>query len=160
MTGHQFDSSSDTSLNGHLHYPNDLDGPLNEGTTDKILQYRADYNNRPSNVISTMSPIRSTSGSLHSEFVSLLFLQVHRETDRFFASSGVQFDQSTSGQFRYRRAALSSQIKSSKVGNILTKSAALSITFNIDGTPKASKSHTHPSHSQTSRLLTSSLSYL
>ena len=35
-------------------------------------------------------------------------------------------------------------------------SAVLRITLNIDGTPIASKSHTHPSHSQTSRLLTSS----
>ena len=30
--------------------------------------------------------------------------------------------------------------------------------LNIDGAPIVSKSHTHPSHSQTSRLLTSSLS--
>jgi hypothetical protein len=34
---------------------------------------------------------------------------------------------------------------------------ALGININIDGAPIASKSHTHPSHSQTSRLLTSSL---
>ena len=45
-------SSSDPSLNGHLHYPNDLYGPLNEAAADKIRQYRADYNNRPSNAIS------------------------------------------------------------------------------------------------------------
>ncbi len=32
------------------------------------------------------------------------------------------------------------------------------ININLDGAPIASKSHTHPSHSQTSRLLTSSLS--
>ena len=32
------------------------------------------------------------------------------------------------------------------------------INFKIDGSPVASRSHTHPSHSQTSRLLTSSLS--
>jgi hypothetical protein len=73
--------------------------------------------------------------SLFIEFVSLLFLQVHRETGR---------------------AAFSSQIKS-KVGNILAKDA-LWITLNIDGVPIVSKSHTHPSHSETSRLLTSSLS--
>jgi hypothetical protein len=30
-----------------------------------------------------MPPIASTSGRLHSEFVSLLFLQAHRETDLF-----------------------------------------------------------------------------
>ena len=53
----RFGSSSDPSLNGHLHYPNDLDGPLNEAVIDKIRQYRADYNNRPSHVISFISVI-------------------------------------------------------------------------------------------------------
>jgi hypothetical protein len=104
-----------------------------------------------------MSDIDTTSGRLHSEFVCLLFLQDHRETDRFFAASGVQLAQSTSGQFHYRCAAFSSQLKS-KVGNILTKASSLRITLNIDGAPIDPKSHTHPSHSQTSRLLTSSLS--
>ena len=42
--------------------------------------------------ISFMSPIPSTSGKLHSEFVRLLFLQDHRETDRFFTTSGVLLD--------------------------------------------------------------------
>jgi hypothetical protein len=55
----RFGSSSDPSLNGHLHYPNDLDGPLNEAVIDKIRQYRADYNNRPSNAISFMPAITS-----------------------------------------------------------------------------------------------------
>jgi hypothetical protein len=93
----------------------------------------------------------------HSEFVFLLFLQAHRETDRFFAPSGVQLAQPTSGLFHFRHAAFSSHLKA-KVGNILAKAAALRINLNIDGTPIASKSHTHSSHSQTSRLLTSSLS--
>ena len=30
------------------------------------------------------------SGSLHNEFVCFLFLQAHRETDRFLPTSGVQ----------------------------------------------------------------------
>ncbi len=51
----------------------------------------------------------------------------------------------------------SSMIKS-RVGNILAKAASLRINLNLDGSSIASKSHTHPSHSQTSRLLTSSLS--
>ena len=68
-------------------------------------------------------------------------------------SSGVQLEQPTSVQFHYRRVAFSSHLKS-KVGKILVKTAALRITLNIDGAPIASKSHTHPSHSQTSRLLT------
>ena len=50
------------------------------------VKYRTDYNNKqqinnPPNVISFMSTITSTSGRLHSEFVLLLFLQAHRETD-------------------------------------------------------------------------------
>ena len=104
-----------------------------------------------------MPSIDSTSGRLHSEFVRLLFLQAHRETDRFFSDSGVQLPHSTSGQFHYHRPAFSSQLKS-KIDNILTKAEALRSTLNIDGPPLASRSHTHPSHSQTSRLLTSSLS--
>ncbi len=140
ITHDRFGSSSDPSINGHLHYPNDLDGSLKETAADKIRQYHVDYNKRPSNSISFMPTIASTSGRLHSELVRLLFLQVHRETDRFFAASGVQFAQSDRGQFHYKRAAFSSQLKS-KVGSILTKAAALWITLNIDGTHIASKSH-------------------
>jgi hypothetical protein len=80
-------SSTDPNLNGLLKYPNNLDQSLNDTTVDKIRKYRADYNNRSPNVVSFMPAIAS--GRLHSEFVRLLFLQTHRETDRFFAGSGV-----------------------------------------------------------------------
>jgi hypothetical protein len=75
----------------------------------------------------------------------------------FLTASGVQSAQSTSDQFHFRRAAFSSGLKN-KVGLALAKVAALRVNLNLDGAPIASKSHTHPSHSQTSRLLTSSLS--
>ena len=104
-----------------------------------------------------MSTIASTSGSLHSVFVRLLFLQAHRETDLLFADSGVHLQLSNRTQFHYRRVTFSSQIKS-KVGDILAHVATLRITLNIDGTPIPSKPHTHPSHSQPSRLLTSFIS--
>ena len=198
-------------MHGNLHYPNDIDRSLNEAAADKIRKYRADYDNNPPSTISFMTAIASTSGRIHSEFIRLLFLQAHRETDRFFTALGVQLAQSTSGFFHFRRAAFSSQVKvkvgstlakaaglrvklnidgapityrthvfwlaqstsgqfhfrhaafssqlKPKVGNILDKAAALRITLNIDGAPIDSKSHTHPSHSQTSRLLTSSLSF-
>jgi hypothetical protein len=55
----------------------------------KIRQYLTDYNNRPSKTITFMSVITSTSRRIHNEFAFLLFLQTHRETDRFFAVSGV-----------------------------------------------------------------------
>ncbi len=60
---------------------------LNETAGDKIRKNRADYNNN--NVISFMSVIGSTSGRSHNEFVRLIFLQDHRETDRFYVASGV-----------------------------------------------------------------------
>ena len=108
-----------------------MDKSLNEAVADKIQKYRTDYNNNP-NTISFMPTIPSTSGRLHSEFIRILFLQAHRETDRFMLKS--------------------------RVSSILAKAAALRINLNLDGAPITSKSHTHPSHSQTSRLLTSSLS--
>ena len=124
-----------TPLLTHLKYPNTLDQSLNDAAADKIRKYRADYN---------------------SEFVRLLFLQAHRETDRFFAASGVQSAQSTS-VFHFRRAAFLQQLKS-KVGHSLVKAGGWRVVLNLDGAPITSKSHTHPSHSETSRLLTSSLS--
>jgi hypothetical protein len=48
-----FGSSSDPSLNGHLHYPNDIDRSLNEASADKMRKYHADYNNNPL----TLSPL-------------------------------------------------------------------------------------------------------
>jgi hypothetical protein len=75
----------------------------------------------------------------------------------FFASSGVQSSQFERDQFHFHRAAFSQHLHS-KVGLALAKSVALRINLNIDGAPIAFKSHTHPSHSETSRLLTSSLS--
>jgi hypothetical protein len=137
-------------------YIQDIDKSLNEAAADKIRKYRADYNNNPPNAISFMPVIVSTSDRLHSEFIRLLFLQDHRKTDRFFAASGVQLAQFDRGYFHFRRAAFS--MLKSKCVNILAKAAVLRINLNLDGTPITSKSHTHPSHSQTSRLLTSSLS--
>jgi hypothetical protein len=101
----QFGGSSDPNLNGNLHYPNNIDRSLIETADDKIRKYCVDYNYNPPHSVSFMSVIASTSGRLHSEFVRLFFLQAHRETDRFFAVSGVQLAQSTSALFHFRRAA-------------------------------------------------------
>ncbi len=150
-------SSTDPNLNGHLKWPNNFDQSLNDATADKVRKYRADYNNRPPSAVSFMTAIVSTSGRLHSEFVRLLFLQSHRETDRFFGVSGVLSAQSDRGFYHYRHAAVSVKLKR-KVGLALAKEEALRITVNLDGAPIISRTHTHPSHSQTSRLLTSSLS--
>jgi hypothetical protein len=138
-------------------HPNNIDRSQNEDADDKIRKYRADYNNNPPNTVSFMTVITSTSGRLHSEFVRLLFLQTHRETDLFFTVSGVQHVIHDLDQFHFHRAAFAQQLKS-RDGLDLAKTTVLRITLNLDGAPIISKSHTHPSHSQTSRLLTSSLS--
>jgi hypothetical protein len=62
---------------------------LNESSPDKIRKHRPDYRNNPPDTVSFMTVITRTSGRLHSEFVRLLFLQDHRETDRFFTVLGV-----------------------------------------------------------------------
>ncbi len=77
-------SSTDPGLNGHVRYPNNLDQFLNDTTGDKIRRYRADYSNNPPRGIGFIPSIVSTSGRLHSEFIRILFLQTHRETDLFF----------------------------------------------------------------------------
>jgi hypothetical protein len=67
--------------------------------------------------------------------VVVLFLKAHRETDRFFAASGVQLAQTQRGMFHFRRAAFSVQLNA-KVGSNLTKDEDLRINLNIDGEPK------------------------
>jgi hypothetical protein len=124
----RFGSSSDPSLNGHLHYPMDIDRSINEAAADKIRKYRADYSSNPPSAVSFMPAIASTSGRLHIEFIRLLFLQVHRETDRFCVASGVQLAQTTCGLFHYHRSAFSSMLKS-RVGNILAKVSAFNSTY-------------------------------
>jgi hypothetical protein len=125
-------SRADSDLNGHLRYPNNLDQSLNDTACDKLRRYRADYNYNPSRGVGFMPAVASASGRLHSEFMRILFLQTHRETDRFFAVSGVLSAQSDRGFFHYHRAVFSSMFKS-RVGNILVKAAALRINLNIDG---------------------------
>jgi hypothetical protein len=88
-------------LNGHLRYPNNLDQSRNDAAADKLRKYRADYNFNPTRCVGFIPVILSTSGRLHNEFIRILFLQVHRETDRFFTSSGVMSVQSDRGFFHY-----------------------------------------------------------
>jgi len=74
-----------------------------------MREYRADYNNRPSNSISFMSAVASTSRRLHFELVRILFLQDHRT--RFSAVSGVEHARHNQHQFRSRRADFYSKLK-------------------------------------------------
>jgi hypothetical protein len=78
---YNIESSCQTLINEHLHYPNNLDQSLNDTVVDKLRKYRPDYNNNPPRGIDFMTTIVSTSGRLHSKFIRILVLQTHRETD-------------------------------------------------------------------------------
>ncbi len=96
--------------------------------------------------------------------VSLLVysLSLHRHSYIGFIlafASSIHNKQQYFMSVHFRRAAFAQQLKS-RVVLTLTKAAAatIRITLNLDGMTFTSESHTHPSHSETSRLLTSSLS--
>ncbi len=110
-------------MNGGLHY-------LDETAADKLRDYRADYNNCPSNSIPFIPAVASTSGRLHCELVCIMFLQAQWE-NRFFTYSGVHHAQHKHDQFRLRRDAFYSKVKC-KVDNIRNKTTSLCINLNID----------------------------
>ena len=114
--------------------------PLNEGAAAKI---------RATALIVITVPLNSISSLANSFTVSLCAFCFCRLVgkDRFGAASGVEHAQHNVDQLRFRRAAFYSQLKS-KVGNILAEATALRINLNIDGAPIASRTPTHPSHSQ------------
>ncbi len=103
-------------------------------------------------MVSCMTSMASTSGRLHSEFVRLLFLQSHREPDRFFAGSGVQSAQFDSDQFHFRRAAFSAHLKG-KVGFTLANFSFVNLVFIF----RSSSSTTNPVCERRVNLLVCSL---
>ena len=101
----------------------------NQAAQRKVQKYRNAYANY--HTISFLPAITSTSTRMHAEFLRLIFLQAHRETEDYFRFTGVSAQQTTD-MFRYRRAAFYSGLKS-KVGLIAAKTAALRVNMNTDG---------------------------
>jgi hypothetical protein len=69
---------------------------------------------------------------MHVEFLRLLFLQVHRETEAHFTVSGKPSQRNQSDSFRFKRAAFYQSLES-KVGLEAAKAAALRINLNVEG---------------------------
>jgi hypothetical protein len=65
----------------------------------------------------------STSTHMHGEFLRLLFLQAHRETEAHFTDAGMPSQRNQSDSFRVKRAAFYQWLKS-KVGLAAAKAAA------------------------------------
>ena len=69
---------------------------------------------------------------MHGEFLRLLFLQAHRETEAHFTAAGMSSQRNQSDSFRFKRAAFYNGLKS-KVGLAAAKAAALRINLNVQG---------------------------
>jgi hypothetical protein len=87
MTHDRFGSSSHVQQNGLLSHPQDLNAPLRLAAHLKINNYRQQYADNQN--ISFLPAIVSTRTHMHGEFLRLLFLQAHRETeDSHFTAAG------------------------------------------------------------------------
>jgi len=99
--------------NGHLTHPQDIDAPLPIAAQRKINSYRQPYADDQN--ICFLPAIVSTSTRMHDEFLRLLFLLAHRETEAHFTATGMPSQRNQSESFRYKRAAFYQSLKS-KVG--------------------------------------------
>ena len=79
----RFGSSSHVQQNDLLTHPQDLDGPLRVAAQRKINAYGQQYADNQN--ISFLPAIVSTSCRMHGEFLRLIFLQAHRETEAHFS---------------------------------------------------------------------------
>ena len=96
--------------------------------TNAYKQTYADNQN-----ISFLPAIVSTSNRMHGEFLRLLFLQAHRETEAHFTAAGMLSQRNQSESFRFKRAAFYQGLES-KVGLAAAKAAALRINLlNVQG---------------------------
>ena len=124
----RFGSSSHVQQNGSLSHPQDLDGPMRVAAQRKTNAYKQTYADNQN--ISFLPAIMSTSNRMHGEFLRLLFLQSHRETEAHFTAAGMPSQRNQSESFRFKRAVFYQGLKS-KVGLAATKAAALRINLNV-----------------------------
>ena len=140
----RFGSSSHVQQNGCLSHPQDLDAPLRiaaqrsgcaaayycDYQLSKIAAYQQQYADNQN--ISFLPAIVSTSTRMHGEFLRLLFLQAHRETEAHFTAAGMSSQTNNSEALRFKRAAFYNGLKS-KVGLAAAKAAALRVNLNVQG---------------------------
>jgi len=96
----------------------------------KLTAIRQQY--ADNQIISFLPAIVSTSARMHCEFLRLLFLQAHRETETHFTASGMSSlsQRNQSDSFRFKRDAFYQSLKS-KVGLAAAKVAALMINLHV-----------------------------
>jgi hypothetical protein len=95
-----------------------------------MAAYRQQYADNQN--IFFLPAIVSNSTRMHGEFLRLLFLQAHRETEAHFTAAGMSSQTNNSEAIRFKRAAFYNGLKS-KVGLAAAKAAALRINLNVQG---------------------------
>ena len=124
----RFGSSSHVQQNGSLSHPQDIDAPLRVAAQRKIAAYRQQYADNQNS--SDLPAIVSTSIHMHGEFLRLLFLQAHLETETHFAAVGMSSQNINTEALRFKRAAFYNGL-TSKVGLAAAKAAALRVNLNV-----------------------------
>ncbi len=150
----RFGSSSHVQQNGSLSHPQDLDCPMRVAAQRKTNAYMQTYADNQN--ISFLPAIMSTSNRMHCEFLRLLFLQAHRETESHFTVAGMPSQRNQSESFWFKHAAFYQGLKS-KVGLAAAKAATLRINLNVQGCIIVAAPMHAPSH--TSLLLPLLLSH-
>jgi hypothetical protein len=112
MTHDRFGSSSHVQQKGLLSHPKDRDAPLRLAAQRKINVYLQQY---AENQNISFLPTSVNIHRMHGEFLRLLFLQAHRETEAHFTAAGMSSQRHQSDSFRFKRAAFYQSLKS-KVG--------------------------------------------
>jgi hypothetical protein len=128
ITHNRFGSSSHMQQNGSLSHPQDLDCPMRVAAQRKTNAYKQTYDDNQN--IFFLPAIMSTSNRMHGEFLRLLFLQAHRETEAHFTAVGMSSQRNQLESFRFKREAFYQDLKS-KVGLAAAKAAALRINLNV-----------------------------
>jgi hypothetical protein len=113
ITHDRFGSSSHVQQNGSLSHPQDLDCLMRVAAQRKTNAYKQTYADNQN--ISFLPAIMSTSNHMHGEFLCLLFLQAHLETESYFTATGMPSQRNQSESFRFKRAAFYQGLKR-KVG--------------------------------------------
>jgi hypothetical protein len=116
--------------NGSLSHPQDLYCPMRVAAQRKTNAYKQTYADNQNT--SFLPAIMSTSNHMHCEFLRLLFLQAHRETEEHFTVVGMPLQHNQSESFRFKRVAFYQGLKG-KVGLAAAKEASLRINLNVQG---------------------------
>ena len=105
-----FRSSTHVHQSGLLSHPQDLNESLRLSALCQTNSCRQKYTDNQN--LSFLPTIVSTSTRMHGEFLCLLFLQAHWETEEHFTATGMPSQRNQLVVFRFKRPAFYQLLKS------------------------------------------------